>query len=605
MLQDQRARQSERDKQLEKIALRQQEEIAARETATANEARFEENVRKILAKRSVAEELPVLEERCRSLEVQLRKIETRREQHRRSSEASEGGNCPFLKEPCLNIQRRGVISLSNYFDGLIAEEDQALQSTRDQLAHVEEQRDQAREVRRYYDKLDLYQQQLASAAEQRISAETRLAKLAEEQAEIKNLARNTPGPEKIAQAHQLFQESDEADKRLREIEPRRAELAILKTQHSNSSREVKRLEKTVADGEPVRVKLSSIENELTALEDPRSLHTRLLHVAGERSEHQAKVDALERQTQGLSTNLAGIAKQLQPFASLEKEIERLRRECEQRQPGYQQYLQYEKLAEQLSMREEESRQTTKAVVAARQLLAKAQSDYREAGATFDEEKLKHAALRSEELKDEDSIKRAELGFLLERSQELEADITRVEAMQATLASENREYSTVGDLEQMLQHFRDLIREAGPNIMRALLREISIQANRIFGEIMGDHSAEIAWTNDYEIVLYKNGQERSFAQLSGGEQMSAALAVRLALLRRLSRLDIAFFDEPTQNMDGERRGNLAEQIRRVRGFDQLIVISHDDTFEQGLDSVIHLEKRDGKTILVEDDMLVPA
>ena len=61
-------------------------------------------------------------------------------------------------------------------------------------------------------------------------------------------------------------------------------------------------------------------------------------------------------------------------------------------------------------------------------------------------------------------------------------------------------------------------------MKALLREISTQANRIFGEIMGDHSAELAWTNDYEIVLYKNGQERSFAQLSGGEQMSAALAV---------------------------------------------------------------------------------
>jgi exonuclease SbcC len=158
---------------------------------------------------------------------------------------------------------------------------------------------------------------------------------------------------------------------------------------------------------------------------------------------------------------------------------------------------------------------------------------------------------------------------------------------------------------MLQQFRDTMREAGPNIMKALLRAISTQANRIFGEIMGDRSAELMWTNDYEIVLRKDGQERTFAQLSGGEQMSAALAVRLALLRHLTRLDIAFFDEPTQNMDGERRGNLAEQIRRVRGFDQLIVISHDDTFEQGLDSVIHLEKRDGKTILVEGDILVPA
>jgi len=88
-------------------------------------------------------------------------------------------------------------------------------------------------------------------------------------------------------------------------------------------------------------------------------------------------------------------------------------------------------------------------------------------------------------------------------------------------------------------------------------------------------------------------------------MSAALAVRLALLRSLTRLDIAFFDEPTQNMDGERRSNLADQIRRVRGFDQLIVISHDDTFEQGLDDVIHLEKRNGETQLVEDDALVMA
>ena len=91
--------------------------------------------------------------------------------------------------------------------------------------------------------------------------------------------------------------------------------------------------------------------------------------------------------------------------------------------------------------------------------------------------------------------------------------------------------------------------------------------------------------------------RTFAQLSGGEQMSAALAVRLALLKKLSTLNLAFFDEPTQNMDELRRMNLAEQIRRVRGFDQLIVISHDDTFEQGLDSLFACASRDGETRLV--------
>jgi exonuclease SbcC len=59
------------------------------------------------------------------------------------------------------------------------------------------------------------------------------------------------------------------------------------------------------------------------------------------------------------------------------------------------------------------------------------------------------------------------------------------------------------------------------------------------------------------------------------------------------------------MDDIRRVNLAEQIRRVHGFDQLLVISHDDTFEQGLDGVIHLEKRNGETELVRDETLIPA
>jgi exonuclease SbcC len=181
----------------------------------------------------------------------------------------------------------------------------------------------------------------------------------------------------------------------------------------------------------------------------------------------------------------------------------------------------------------------------------------------------------------------------------------VEGLIGALDQARTELATLEEIERMLQQFRETIKEAGPNILKAVLHAISREANRIFGEILGDRSSVLTWEQDYEIVLRRDGRERSFAQLSGGEQMTAALAVRLALLRGLSRLDMAFFDEPTQNMDGERRGNLAEQIRRVRGFEQLVVISHDDTFEQGLDSVIHLDKRNGETIVLEDDALALA
>jgi exonuclease SbcC len=93
---------------------------------------------------------------------------------------------------------------------------------------------------------------------------------------------------------------------------------------------------------------------------------------------------------------------------------------------------------------------------------------------------------------------------------------------------------------------------------------------------------------YEIMLEEDGHERSFASLSGGEQMAAALSVRLALLKELSDLRIAFFDEPTTNMDEERRRNLAQQIGRIKDFDQLFVISHDDAFEGFTDRVVSVK-----------------
>lgn len=75
-------------------------------------------------------------------------------------------------------------------------------------------------------------------------------------------------------------------------------------------------------------------------------------------------------------------------------------------------------------------------------------------------------------------------------------------------------------------------------------------------------------------------------------MSAALAVRLALLKVLGQLDIAFFDEPTTNMDAQRRQRLAESITNLRSFEQLFVISHDDTFEQVTENIIRVERHAG-------------
>ena len=91
------------------------------------------------------------------------------------------------------------------------------------------------------------------------------------------------------------------------------------------------------------------------------------------------------------------------------------------------------------------------------------------------------------------------------------------------------------------------------------------------------------------MLEEDGYERPFVSMSGGEQMAAALSVRLALLKQLTDIRIAFFDEPTSNMDAERRENLAMQLSQIKHFEQLFVISHDDTFEAYVDNVVKVER----------------
>ena len=112
---------------------------------------------------------------------------------------------------------------------------------------------------------------------------------------------------------------------------------------------------------------------------------------------------------------------------------------------------------------------------------------------------------------------------------------------------------------------------------------------MFREITGNAERTLKWAEDYGILLEEGGYDRPFTNLSGGEQMAAALSVRLALLKQLSDIRIAFFDEPTTNMDAERRENFAMQISRIGYFDQLFVISHDDTFESYVDNVVIVER----------------
>ena len=183
----------------------------------------------------------------------------------------------------------------------------------------------------------------------------------------------------------------------------------------------------------------------------------------------------------------------------------------------------------------------------------------------------------------------------------------MEKLARDLAIMETDFLKIKDIEKKLKNekqflsfsnfIRDTIKNSSEYIVNEFIGEISQDASNIYSELMDDYTCGLKWQNDYDIEIESAGEMKSFRQLSGGERMSAALAVRLALLKALSSCDFVFLDEPTQNMDEIRRDKLSQEITKIRGFKQVFVISHDDTFNEKYANVIKIEKTNGESKVV--------
>jgi DNA repair protein SbcC/Rad50 len=599
-LQSLAARREQHEKRRAAIA-RECEQVATnRASAAEKQTKQRENLRKLEGVRAAVEGLADREREQEAAEQAVREIEARLKDFRSSRDLSGAGNCPFLREPCKNIQQRGENNLAVYFDRLIAREEVALAPALAQRETASAQTAYARKAALYYAKLDGYRDQLDQATTQITECDARDAALA---AELGEIARDLAAAGDLAgldAARRHLRESQEADKRLATLPALLRGLAEQEEQFRELADEMGRRQAEQATLADAPARLEAALAELLQLGDKRAELLGQVALAEGRAEVERKQAEAEQRSAKAEAELARLDQSLAPYAALAAEIAALEAALTRARPGHNRYLQHERAAAQLDERQLAHQTATERETSAAREAQTAAAALTQAQARFDAQALADARARANELRASQGSERERQTQAEAALADLERKITLGEQRLAELERAHAERDELAEMLKMLEQFRSAIKEAGPLVTQHLLEQISAQANGIFGDIIGDHSARLAWKDDYEITLTRGAAARPFALLSGGEQMAAALAMRLALLRRLTGLDLAFFDEPTQNMDSERRSALAEQIRRVRGFDQLIVISHDDTFEQGLDSVIHLEKRDGVTVVSDAD-----
>jgi exonuclease SbcC len=432
--------------------------------------------------------------------------------------------------------------------------------------------------------------------EQSLTAEHRADLLARNRAQLDELrAQDQMLAEKLGATAEtssaLERQTQNLEAQLRDL-PRPADKEELVAQAANLEGELATIQVSVEQLMGSRKEAAHLERELAELGDPRRRYERLAEKVSERTDLEERLEAERHAVSALEASLVEIERTLTPFAELDRHLAEQRETLNQHEEDHRRYLENAKIAAALPTRREQadSLRTQQLKLTAERDETRTQAE--EVALAFDPEALATARQREAGLKAEQAGLEGQLGRLRQEVEETEREIEELEAAEQALIAEQATLADHQALLALMEFIRQVIRQAGPHITRRLLQQVSLEAARLFADIMTDPSARLRWENNYEVVLEKSGRDRRFQQLSGGEQMAAALAVRLALLRELSAIDVAFFDEPTSNLDGTRRDSLAEQILAVKGFSQLFVISHDDTFERVTNNVVRVRKEDG-------------
>ncbi|MBO0724445.1 MAG: SMC family ATPase [Blastocatellia bacterium] len=499
----------------------------------------------------------------------------------------QGGVCPLLTEKCLNL-KPGESLDSRFRSGLDSRRAE-IANLQSAVAALDEDLKLSRAAAVEIARLPRLQSDSARLADDLESKRSRMAEIEEEiaqnasfgEAEIRQLKIKRSGLEtRLRQAREAQRIYSQAEILRPELAKVAAEGEAKKRERDESARRVEKL------GD-IEARLSEAVAALQSLNDPRGRAAALREAVAREGELKRKLEDAETRVTRVSSDLERANLEMQAYATLDGEISTAGHARAKNEPDYHAFISNEKIAATLTAREREMAALSSEIREADEANARATESLNDLEGRYDPERHRRALDELDGLRQRGAQLVTQIEHTSEQYSKLRERLARLNEARERARAHIAERERAGRLRETSDFVREILQKAAPYITESYLFSISIEANHLFREITGRHDVTLQWTRDYEITLEEEGRERPFLNLSGGEQMAAALAVRLALLKELSEINIAFFDEPTTNMDEERRRNLAQQIGRIKDFHQLFVISHDDSFEGYTDQIISL------------------
>lgn len=527
-----------------------------------DEATYNNNVTLIQEKREELNKIKEEQNKIIKLEKEYEVTNREYEINKQNSRLTIDGTCPFLKTKCMNI---GGKSLTSYFkekENECAKKMQALQNEIDEIkAALKDEKTVTNALQSY----EQYQQAY-------ISSLSRIEKLESE----------------FKEKYQVNLTIDAINNLTKDYEQKLNDYnQEIQAQEANK----KQLVNDYIEINTIKMRIKTDEENLKTIDKD------ILSILKLRSEIKDKItskNTLKRKLQIEHTNLSEALKQ---HYDIKEKLDATKAENEKLQASRDQYLANVTKAKETTKLELTLKDLNTDITNLNQKVSKLKEEITSLSKGFSLDLLVEVGeVYNQTLQD---IKAVETS-IIERTKVKVSLIEEINHMHELIDIRNEKQNELAKVNKIIDFLNNMrtIYSNLPLKLSATYREyIASMATSLYRQIANEN-VHIDILEDYEVRIVDDQIKenyKSMEQLSGGEQMSVALAIRLSMLKHLTGLDIYFLDEPTINLDVERRERIGEVIQDIsQELTQLFVISHDDTFDSITDRVIKLEKIDNKS-----------
>ena len=531
-----------KDKKLEdKLKKTTEIDILKKELVSKNDLfktiNIEELEKKLYDFQELEKELKLLEEQKIIFETEIKTL-------KKSSKELSNKICPFLNEKCQNLEDKEA---EDYFSSKISIKTEELENLK---KNIEEKTQILVEKVVFEDKRKQYFELEKSIKDLEFSLKNEEINLKEIELDIKNLDMDI---QKLIE-NQEFKNSQMLREKKKELE---VELRNLNLDEKRENLK-NLLENLEIEKEKILKNQNSIESNLKEISE-----------------------FLNKIKEDTNKNIENIKLEIKTF---ENKLDDLKN-------PYNEYLKNNVLAEDLEnllLKVNKNIKELYSLRADKNLLKEKVSDL--------EEKIKN--IKIDELKEKyDTIKEElnEINKKLGSSQEKIENYKKI--LEKISSQEEKEKKLLIEFKKLENKFnkasliRNEVGQMGRAISKYMLSGISNIASVNFNKITG-RTERIEWSNEEKdkYAVYLVGQERkiAFEQLSGGEQVSVAIAIRGTMTEYFTNSKFMILDEPTNNLDIERKKLLAEYMGEIlNNLEQSIIVTHDDTFREMAEKIIEL------------------